>query len=76
MPDGWRTAGRLTIRGVRTKPELRRMRHHRGEPVAARLHDGISLTVFVAALVFALVAVVGWAVAIHVVGTGVDGLLP
>ena len=52
------------------------MRHRRGEPVAARLHDGVSLTVFVAALVFALVAVVGWAVAIHVVGTGVDGLLP
>ena len=52
------------------------MRHRRGEPVAARLHDGISLTVFVAALLFALAAVVGWAVAIHVVGTGVDGLLP
>jgi hypothetical protein len=52
------------------------MRRRRGDPDAAGLHDGISLAVFVAAFVFALVAVVGWAVAIHLVGTGVDGLLP
>jgi hypothetical protein len=61
---------------VRTKPELHRMRHRRGEPDVARLHGGISLVVFIAALVFALAAVVGWAVAIHTVGTGIDGLLP